>query len=57
MGMTVKQLRKKLEKYADDVEVIIDGDDEGYYTLEKVKPNTVDDKRKQVCNLISSNES
>ena len=55
--MTVKQLRKKLEKYADDVEVIIDGDDEGYYTLEKVKPNTVDDKRKQVCNLISSNES
>ncbi len=55
--MNVGKLKKILEKFADNVEVIIDHDENGWYCLEEVEPSTDDDNKKQFVNLISDNES
>jgi len=52
--MKVKTLRKKLEKFADNVEVVIDHDINGWYTLMGVEPSTFDGKIQHV-NLITNN--
>ena len=54
--MKVKDLKKLLEKYSDNTEVIIDGDENGWYSLESIEPYTDEDRKNQFVNLVSSNE-
>lgn len=55
----MKELIKKLQKYGPNQEVIVDGDLNGYYTVENVgtylKMN--DDEETELVNIISSNEA
>ena len=54
--MNAKELIKHLEKFADDVEVVIDFEAEiGWYSVEEVKE--AQDGKLSFVNLVSSNEA
>lgn len=57
--MKVGTLRKKLKEFKDDTEIIIDHDDNGWWTLEDVNASQVecmDGEMDDCVNLITSSE-
>jgi hypothetical protein len=54
--MKVKQLIEKLKEVNQEADIIIDGDTNGWYDLEKVDIYNDEDSDKAMVNLISSNE-
>ncbi len=55
--MKIKELKKLIEKFDDDLQVVIDFDLNGYYVLERVQPARANNDEIIFVNLISSNES
>lgn len=53
--MKAGTLKKYLSKFHDDVEVVIDHDENGWFNLEDVKQS--EDGEDVFVNLVSSNES
>jgi hypothetical protein len=51
--MTVGELKEALEIFDDSVEVVIDHDENGWFTLESVNPSL--DDRTEFCNFVTSN--